>query len=383
MLSSPRSPEGNRLYAEPVRLRHAIMRAREFKHAMSKMLEEIREQPGALDKTLRSAWPGIEKLRTHFEKRRPRFLMLAARGTSDNAAQFGRYLIEITTGIPVGLAAPSVSTLYHAPLSYDGGMVVAISQSGESTDTNVVLEQAKAQGAFTLGITNEAKSTLASLAHETILVRAGREKSVAATKTYTGQLMSFYLLAYALGAPIRRTDLDRLPGHAAAALKLEKEIIARAERYRFMNQAVVVGRGLNYANAFEWALKLMETSYVIAERFSQADILHGPIAMVDSAIPAFLFCPPGVTWPVMSQLSERLGGLMAETLMITDRSNREAPASAVRVPVSLAHKGKLPADVYTPIPYIIPAQTFAAALSVVKGLNPDQPRGLNKVTKTL
>lgn len=347
------------------------------------MLEEIREQPAALEKTLAAAWPDVEKLRARLEKQRPRFLVLAARGTSDNAAQFGRYLIEIATGLPVALAAPSVSTLYHAKLSLEGGLVVAISQSGESTDTNVVLEEAKANGAMTLGITNEAKSTLARIADETILVRAGREKSVAATKTYTGQLLSFYLLAYALGAPIRRRDLDRLPSHAAAALKLEKEIIARAERYRFMNQAVVVGRGLNYANAFEWALKLMETSYVIAERFSQADILHGPIAMVDSAIPAFLFCPPGVTWPVMKQLDERLAGLLTETLIITDRSNREAPADAIRVPASLAFSGPLPADVYTPIPYIIPAQMFAAALSVVKGLNPDQPRGLNKVTKTL
>jgi len=350
---------------------------------MSKMLSEIREQPGALERTLAAAWPDIEKLRTRLESRRPRFVMLAARGTSDNAAQFGRYLIEIATGIPVGLAAPSVSTLYHAQLSMADSMVVAISQSGESTDTNVVLQEAKANGAFTIGITNEAKSTLAALADETILVRAGREKSVAATKTYTGQLLSCYLLAYALGAPIRRSDLDRLPAAAAAAVKLEKEILARAERYRFMNQAVVVGRGLNYANAFEWALKLMETSYVIAERFSQADILHGPIAMVDSSIPSFLFCPPGVTWPVMSQLLERLAGLMTETLVITDRSNREAPADAIRVPASLAFKGALPADVYTPIPYIIPAQMFAAALSVVKGLNPDQPRGLNKVTKTL
>jgi len=350
---------------------------------MSKMLSEIREQPGALERTLAAAWPDIEKLRTRLESRRPRFVMLAARGTSDNAAQFGRYLIEIATGIPVGLAAPSVSTLYHAKLSMADSMVVAISQSGESTDTNVVLQEAKANGAFTIGITNEAKSTLAALADETILVRAGREKSVAATKTYTGQLLSCYLLAYALGAPIRRSDLDRLPAAAAAAVKLEKEILARAERYRFMNQAVVVGRGLNYANAFEWALKLMETSYVIAERFSQADILHGPIAMVDSSIPSFLFCPPGVTWPVMNQLLERLAGLMTETLVITDRSNREAPADAIRVPASLAFKGALPADVYTPIPYIIPAQMFAAALSVVKGLNPDQPRGLNKVTKTL
>lgn len=350
---------------------------------MSKMMEEIREQPSALEKTLKSELRGIEKLRARFEKQRPRLVVLAARGTSDNAAQFGRYLIEITTGIPCALAAPSVSTLYHAPLALDGALVVAISQSGESTDTNVVLEQAKASGATTLGITNEADSTLAKLADAAILVRAGKERSVAATKTYTGQLLSFYLLAYALGASIRIDDLRRIPGLAASSLKLDKEIAARAERYRFMDHAVVVGRGLNYANAFEWALKMMETCYIVAERFSQADILHGPIAMVDQSFPAFLLSPPGVTAPVMKELTERLTQLRAETLTITDKSNRDVPKDAITIPASLAFKGKLPVDVFTPIPYVIPAQMFAASLAEVKGLNPDQPRGLNKVTKTL
>lgn len=355
---------------------------------MSKMLEEIREQPAALERTLKAELRGFEQLRRRFALEKPRFVVLAARGTSDNAAQFGRYLIEITTGIPVSLAAPSVSTLYHTRLRMGGGMLAAVSQSGESTDTNVVLEEAKAQGAFTLGITNEAGSTLARIADHAVLVRAGREKSVAATKTYTGQLLSFYLLAWALGAEIEIDDLRKLPERAAAALKLENEIAVRAERYRFMNHAVVVGRGLNYSNAFEWALKLMETCYIVAERFSQADILHGPIAMVDQAFPAFVLAPPGVTWTVMNELIGKLEGLKAETLVLTDRSNREAPRNAVRIPAALefrAKKGRaaMPADLYTAIPYIIPAQMFAAKLAAVKGLNPDQPRGLSKVTLTL
>lgn len=346
-------------------------------------MEEIREQPAALERTLAKELRGFTRLKARFEKSPPRLIVLAARGTSDNAAQFGRYLIEIATGIPVALGALSVSTLYHSALRLEGAAVVAISQSGESTDTNVVLEEAKRNGAFTIGITNEARSSLARLADHVVLVRAGKERSVAATKTYTGQLMSFYLLAWALGAALRPDDLKRLPEWAADALKLEKEIAARAERYRFMNQAVVVGRGLNYANAFEWALKLMETCYVVAERFSQADILHGPIAMVDRSVPAFLLAPPGVTWPVMKALAAKLGGLGAETLMITDLSNTEAPRGAVRVPARLAYRGSLPADLYTPVPYIIPAQMFAASLAEVKGLNPDHPRGLQKVTRTL
>jgi glucosamine--fructose-6-phosphate aminotransferase (isomerizing) len=347
------------------------------------MLDEIREQPEALERTLKSAMPAVRKLRARFQREAPRLVVLAARGTSDNAAQFGRYAIEITTGIPVSLAAPSVTTLDHSALRLEGTLVAAVSQSGESTDTNVVLEEAKKQGAITVGVTNEAASSLAHLADHTFLVHAGKEKSVAATKTYTGQLMSFYLLAWALGARIRFEDLQRLPGWAADALKLEKQVSERAERFRFMDHAVVVGRGLNYANAFEWALKLMETCYVVAERFSQADILHGPIAMVEQSFPAFLFGPAGVTWPVMKELVSRLETLKAETLLVTDRSNTDAPKTAVRIPARLKGKAPLPEDIFTPIPYIIPAQLFAASLSAVKGLDPDQPRGLHKVTQTL
>ncbi len=349
------------------------------------MRAEIHEQPAALARTLRSELKKFEELKRQFAKNRPRMIVLAARGTSDNAAMFGRYLLEITTGIPVSLAAPSIFTLYQAHLDLRDLLVVAISQSGESTDTNLVLEQAKAAGAVTVGITNEAESTLARIAGRAFLVKAGREKSVAATKTYTGQLLMFYLLAYALGAPLKVDDLKRLPDFVAAALKCEKEIGERAERYRFMNHAVVVGRGLNYANAFEFALKLMETCYVVAERFSSADFLHGPIAIVEQAFPLFLFAPPGVTWQSMREMREKLDSLRAETLTITDRSNTEAMQGerVVTLPCKLEASRGLPADVFTPIPYIVPAQSFAASLAGVKGLNPDQPRTLTKVTRTL
>jgi glutamine---fructose-6-phosphate transaminase (isomerizing) len=345
----------------------------------SKMLEEIREQPAALERTLLAERRPIEQLRLLLERHKPRLIMLAARGTSDNAAQFGRYLLEITTGIPVTLAAPSIFTLYNAPFHFDDVLVIAISQSGESTDTNLVLQRAREQGATTIGVTNEASSTLARIAEHVFLVHAGREQSVAATKTYTGQVLMLYLLAYALGASISLDDLARLPEFAARALDLEPHILRNAERYRFMNHAVVVGRGLNYATAFEFALKLMETCYVIAERFSSADLLHGPIAMVEASFPAFLFAPSGVTWPGMREMFEKLGQLQAETLIITDQSNPQALAlgkSAVVVPLELD-------EIFTPIPYIIPAQLFAACLAQQKGLNPDHPRTISKVTRTM
>ncbi len=353
---------------------------------MSKMLEEIRQQPSALERTLRLEIRAAERLRAHFERRKPRFVLLVARGTSDNAAQFGRYLIEITTGIPVSLAAASVYTLYESSIDLQDALVVAISQSGESTDTTFVLERAKAQGAYTIGITNEAESTLAKLADHIILVRARREKSVAATKTYTGQLLAVYLLAYALGGAISLDDLKRLPEWAEAALRLEGEIAGRVERYRFMEHAVVIGRGLNYSNAFEFGLKLMETCYIVAERFSSADLLHGPIAMVEHSFPAFVFAPAGVTWPGIRQMIEKLASLKAETLVVTDRGNPDAGELAIRpvtIPMKLSRRRRLPADVYTPVPYIIPAQLFAACLAAEKGLDPDKPRTLSKITRTL
>ncbi|MBV8817357.1 MAG: SIS domain-containing protein, partial [Acidobacteriaceae bacterium] len=324
---------------------------------MSKMLDEIREQPDTLERTLSGEWQAVADLKSRLAKRKPKMVLLAARGTSDNAAQFGRYLLEITTGIPVSLAAPSVYTLYHASIDLRDVLVIAISQSGESTDTNLVLETAKQQGVFTIGVTNEQGSTLARIADCVLLVRAGKEQSVAATKTYTGQMLMLYLIAHALGADLSYDQLAQVPVWAADALRLEQEVELRAERYRFMDHAVVIGRGLNYSNAFEFALKLMETCYVIAERFSSADLLHGPIAMVEAGFPAFLFAPTGVTWPGIRDMLAKLNQLQAESFVITDRSNEEAGGArrGVTVPAQIP-------EMFTPIPYIIPAQLFAASL---------------------
>jgi glucosamine--fructose-6-phosphate aminotransferase (isomerizing) len=195
-----------------------------------------------------------------------------------------------------------------------------------------------------------------------------------------------YLLAYALGARIDLDDLQRLPDRANAALELESRIAERCERYTFMTRAVVVGRGMNYSNAFEFALKLMETCYVVAERFSSADLMHGPIAMVDTAFPSFLFAPSGVTWPGMKEMVEKLQYLKAETMVITDLSNREAieaSGHSLVIPLKLRAKAAVAEDLFTPIPYIIPAQLFAACLAAQKGLDPDRPRTLSKVTLTM
>jgi glucosamine--fructose-6-phosphate aminotransferase (isomerizing) len=311
------------------------------------MMREILEQPQALARTFQAERAHALDFQRVAQKRNFRLIVLVARGTSDNAALFGRYLLEITTGIPVSLAAPSIHTLYHARINFRDALVVGISQSGEATDINLVLKAARRQGAVTLGI------------------------------TYTGQLMLFYLLASALGPHITLSSVSEIPHHVRETLGLASEIQVLVERYRYMRQCAVVARGINYANAYELALKLMETCYVVAERFSSADFLHGPIALMERDFPVLMFMPPGKTFPDLKKLIGRLRELRADTLVITPaRARLPRGTRAIRVP------GSMP-EIYSPIPYIVPGQIFAALLAKAKGLDPDKPRSLQIVTQTV
>ena len=344
---------------------------------MSYMLDEILEQPQALERTFSAERAHALDFKAFAKKQNFRLMLLVARGTSDNAALFGRYLFELTTGIPVSLCAPSIYTLYRARLALRQTLVMGISQSGESTDVNVVLESARRQGAYTVGITNERRSTMMRIVDDVFRVRAGRQHSVAATKTYTGQLLLLYLLASALGPSITLSAVSQIPGRVKDALRLAGELRELVERYRYMRHCVVVGRGPSYANAFELSLKLMETCYIIAERFSSADFLHGPIAMVDRDFPVILFMPPGKSFADLSRLAARLRRMHADTLVISSAGVRLPRSTrAIRVP------GRIP-EIYTPIPYIVPGQLFAALLAEAKGLNPDKPRSLRLITRTL
>ena len=344
---------------------------------MSIMLDEIAEQPAALEKTVREERGKIERLARELKRRGIELVVLVARGSSDNAAQFGRYLLEIAAGVPVSLSAPSVYTLYNARLRCDRALFVGVSQSGEGEDINFVLDRARAGGAFTVGITNEQDSSMTRVVDEVLLMHGGRERSVAATKTYTGQMMLFYMLAEALAEGATKLDYERIPEFAARALELRPTVEETVERYVFMENCVVVGRGLLYGNAFELALKLMETCYVVTSPFSAADFLHGPLAIVERHFPIFLFAPPGVTLPGVRALLERLRELRADTLVIT--SDMEAASCASRA-LSLPQEID---EFLAPIPYIIPGQLFAALLAAEKGLDPDAPRSLSKVTRTL
>ena len=341
------------------------------------MLQEIGEQPDALAKTIAEERAKVARLGAFLRSRDLDLIVLVARGSSDNAALFGRYLLEITTGIPVALAAPSVHTLYGARLRMPRALVVGVSQSGEGEDINRVLESAREGGAYTVGITNEPASTMARVVDEALLMHGGRERSVAATKTFTGQMMHFYMLAEALAGGGARLGYEAIPDHAARALELRAEVEGLVERYVFVENCVVVGRGLMYGNAYELALKLMETCYVVAERFSSADFFHGPLAIVERHFPVVAFAAPGVTLPGVKELLGRLRELRADVLAVTsDEEVARLCTRSVRMDASVG-------ELLAPIPYIIPAQLFAALLADAKGLDPDAPRSLAKVTRTL
>src|SRR5580765_5613077 len=341
------------------------------------MLKEIAEQPAALERTIVSERAKIARLARALNEKEIDLIVLVARGSSDNAALFGRYLLEIATGIPVSLSAPSVHTVYNARLNLKRALVIGVSQSGEGEDINRVLENARAGGAFTIGITNEAASSMVKLVDETLLMHGGREQSVAATKTFTGQMMLFYMLAAALAGGRTTIEYERIPEFAARALEQKPAIVELVQRYVFMENCVVVGRGLAYANAYEFALKLMETCYVVAERFSSADFLHGPLAMIERHFPVMLFAPPGQMLAATKDLIARLSELKADTLAITaDLDVAGRCSRSIIMPREID-------EFVAPIPYIIPAQLFAALLAEAKGLDPDKPRSLSKVTRTL
>ena len=344
---------------------------------MSLMLQEIAEQPAALERTIKGERDKISELARTLKTRNINFIVLVARGSSDNAALFGRYLLEITTGIPVSLSAPSVHTVYGAKLKLEHALVVGVSQSGEGEDINRVLENARAGGAYTVGITNEPNSSMTQLVDQSLLTHGGKERSVAATRTFTGQMLLFYMLAAELSTSPAKFSYEAIPGFVDRALEQKAAILELVQRYVFMENCVVVGRGLAYANAYELALKLMETCYVVAERFSSADFLHGPLAMVERHFPVILFAPPGVMLPGVKSLIERLRELHADTLAIT--SDLEAARACTRAIIM----SKEINEFLAPIPYIVPGQLFAALLAEAKGLNPDSPRSLSKVTRTL
>lgn len=337
------------------------------------MAEEIGEQPSVLARLLSQGRVDVATAAALIADRQPRFVTLVARGTSDHAALYAKYLIEIGLGLPCGLASPSTVGLFHAPLRHASDvLVVAVSQSGHSPDLVSYVEAWRAAGATAVAVVNDPRSPLAEASDACIDVRAGTERAVAATKTFTAELLALWMLVSAwAGRPL--DSAAALPGLVSNLAASPGSIADIAGRYRFADRVIVTGRGYAYPVAREAALKMMETSYLAAHAFSGADLLHGPIAMVDPATPVLVVAPAGVgadsLRPTVVELRERsidvvaVGGGLADVASVTV----DLPA----LPEELA-----------PIAAAIPLQWLAWQLAVDRGSDPDRPRLLRKVTRT-
>lgn len=340
--------------------------------------DEILEQPAVLENLLKTQKTSIAQIAAEIRNRQLDYVFLAARGTSDNAGRYANYLWGAHNGLPVALATPSLFTYYRQPPRLSRALVVGVSQSGQSPDVVSVLEEGRRQGCPTLAITNAPDSPLARASDFVIDAQAGLEQAVAATKTYTAELMAMAMLSAALsGDQIRARELEQVPAWAQQALALDREIERLAQRYRFMERCVVIGRGFNYATAFEFSLKLKELTYVVAEPYSSADFQHGPIAMVESGFPVMVVAPRGAVFdPILSMLTALRRDHAADLLVISDQAKALDLAQA---PISLPPG--IP-EWLTPLIAILPAQLLGYHLTRAKGYDTERPRTIRKVTET-
>ena len=340
--------------------------------------DEIFEQPAAIRRLLEMQSEAVSEVAARIRDRNPPFAYLAARGTSDNAGLYAKYLWGIHNQIPVALAAPSMFSVFKRPPKIGDSLVVGVSQSGQSPDIISVIEEGRRQGALTLAITNDSDSPLAEAAELVLDTVAGPERAVAATKTYTSQLTAIAMLSVALrGDAERREWLGRLPTIVDDALKLDDTIKDASSRYRYMEECVVLGRGFNYATAHEWSLKLKELAYIVAEPYSSADFQHGPVALARQGFPVFAVVPGStIDQEIITLLTKLVQEEQVELLAISSEGSALALANT---PVQLPER--IP-EWITPIPAIVPAQLFCYHLTRAKGYSTEGPRGLSKVTLT-
>ena len=340
--------------------------------------DEILEQPAVIEGLLAARREEAFAMAETIHGREVRSVFLAARGSSDNAGLYAKYLFGVANRLPVALAAPSLFTAYDSPPDLAGQLVLGISQSGESPDIVSVVTEGRRQGALTLAITNEPDSPLAREAELVLPTMAGAENAIAATKTYTTQLTAIGLLSAALaGDDERLAELERIPELISRTLDLDERIETAAQRYRYMSQCVVLGRGFNYATAYEWALKLKELTYVVAEPYSSADFQHGPLAIVSHGFPVFAVAPRGRVFDdLMGLLSKLVRDHEAELLVL---SNESAACDLAATPLPLPDD--LP-EWLSPLVAIVPAQLFCYHLTRAMGYDTENPRQLSKVTRT-
>lgn len=345
---------------------------------MTQLYQEIHEQPRILQRLLDTQSAPIAQIATAIKAFNPTFVCIAARGTSDNAARYAQYLFGTHARLSVALATPSVHTLYETTPNLGRALVIAISQSGQSEDIRQVVHDARAQGALTISITNDPTSPLAQGAEHHIDLSAGIERSVAATKSYTAQLMAIAMLVGALvGDEAYARQLNALPQLMQETLESSAAVANWIDRYRYMERYAVIGRGYNYSTAFEISLKVKELNYIAGEGYSEADFRHGPIAIIQSGFTVVVVAPEGKVFPTLLDLLAKLHGKSAECLVITNRPNDCAPYAKYVLPIPTV------AEHFSPILAVVPGQFIAMHLAMTRGNPVDQPRGLTKVTNTV
>ena len=341
------------------------------------MRQEIFEQPAVLTNLVDNAAGTLQAVAE--SARHCSFAVLAARGSSDNASTYGKYLLEGVVGLPTALAAPSLFTLYHTPPRLKGALVIGVSQSGQAADVVEVLQQAREQGAVTLAVTNTADSPLTIAAEHTLLLGAGLERALAATKTVTAQCAAYAILTALLSQDADlRHGLTQLGQTVQNVLAMDDQIAESARDWLYAERAVIVSRGYSYGAAQESALKLKETCYMSAEPYSAADFMHGPLAMIEPNYPVLAFLNHDAacesTLELLNQISQRGARMIG---FATSQAAAKLPAGTRALPIDS------PSALLSTIPFIVAGQLFAMHLSILRGYNPDVSRGLHKVTVTL
>ncbi|QFZ16420.1 SIS domain-containing protein [Saccharothrix syringae] len=337
------------------------------------MAAEIDQQPGVFaDLVARRG--DIASVAGAIAARKPRFVLLAARGSSDHAALYAKYLTEVLLQLPAGLVSPSTTTLYGAQPDLRDVLLVTVSQSGGSPDLLEVTESARSRGALTVAVTNTPDSPINAAAELQVDIGAGVERAVAATKTYSATLLALYLLVDAIRGGNGST-VANVGDLARATLDQSADAVAEAvQRYRFVDRVLTTGRGYSLPSALEAALKLAETSYLAARAYSGADLLHGPVAAVDAETAVLAITSTGRGGDALHEVLDAVHGRGADVLAVGSVSDKVS--AALRVPVADT------AEEVAPILEILPVQRLAHGLSLARGGDPDSPRGLNKVTRT-
>ncbi len=344
---------------------------------MTLMLKEINEQPAVLDRLLKENKEPVKLLCEEIRKRGIDFAYMAARGTSDHAAVYAKYILETHAGIPVAFAAPSVITVYKGRPRLENALVIGISQSGDAEDVLEVLKEGRKQGAVTVAIKNYPDSPMAQEAQWHLDCLAGEEKSVAATKTFTAQMMIMAMITANLtNDDTLKRQLDTVPALVNGFLTdygINDELV---DKYKQMQECFVLARGMNYSIAMEGALKIQETCYVRAKAYSMSDFYHGPLALLEPEMPVILIATGIKTKKVNGEMIKTLIEHGVEPILITDNDEMESPAGRkVVIP-------EAPGDFTSPFITAAAVQLFACKLSLAKGLDPDNPRNIKKVTIT-